>query len=230
MKPSKTLICPHCGCERAIEPYWRGIMSIFFGKVHCVECGSILSNPRWFDTLRLIGAFLCDYIIVFVLYQNSVPRHGELLDIALAVAIYWHITAFIAIYLIPLKMDYKAISKTLKHPPRLTCPKCGCKTAITPATKKQLWIGWYSNIVRPCVECRTMLRLPIFKSLLMVFSAFALLLFAISPLTSYLSALLPENVFIKEHVVDHLLTIISVIVIFNSISHISLYYIDLVEE
>ncbi len=105
MKPSKTLTCPHCGCERAIKPYLKSVFSSLQNKSYCLSCGGLISNPRWFDILRWFGLFLSLYIISVLSSATNPDFMLGYTEIFLSVVIYWHILAPIALFFIPLKAD-----------------------------------------------------------------------------------------------------------------------------
>lgn len=169
-KLEKKLTCPRCGCKDAITPRIK-IWMLGRGSEDCRVCGQSLCTPFWFDCLRIVGLICTAYLMTtycpLFVHTNPTYLKGKSIGFYILLFIYipyWFITGWISLHFISLHIHPEAWTGFYKwkSKARLTCPRCGCKDAITLFGKMNMY-KWYSG---RCPECSYALDNPWWFNLL----------------------------------------------------------------
>lgn len=88
------LKCPKCNCEEAVS-YSTKIFMVYHMAPECRKCGVVLSNPSWFDILRLAIAIMVAYFTYSIFQNRGMP--------ILVVFIYWIMSGIISLRFVSLE-------------------------------------------------------------------------------------------------------------------------------
>lgn len=101
------LTCPHCGHFPAMSP-WDKVYLFYHQEPKCPNCGTVLSNPFWFDILRTYGGLGLSLWVVFRIHDWWGVGYRLLIVIYLVVFnLLYYIGGLVSLYLIPLRQHWK---------------------------------------------------------------------------------------------------------------------------
>lgn len=103
----KQLTCPNCGRFPAMSPGDK-IHLFYLQEPKCPNCGTVLSNPFWFDLLRTGGALcLTFWSVPYIRDWWGAENKFWMVLCLVAAELSYYAGGLVSLYLIPLRQHWK---------------------------------------------------------------------------------------------------------------------------
>lgn len=103
----KQLACPVCGHDPAMSPGDK-VYLFYHQEPKCPNCGTVLSNPFWFDILRVAATLWLTFKSAAFVHDQWGAKSSLLMVFGLIVYnLLYYAGGLISLYLIPLRQHWK---------------------------------------------------------------------------------------------------------------------------